>query len=108
MFGIEKFNLTFSFNPLLLVLFFLIAAAFTFYIYRFTVPVIDLSKKILLILIRFTALLLMLFIIFEPMITLAKKIVIEPVNLLFIDNSRSIQIDDGTKRDETIRTFISD
>src|SRR5690554_958276 len=108
MFGIEKFNLTFSFNPLLLILFFLLAAAFTFYIYRYTVPVVSLSKKILLIFIRFTALLLMLFIIFEPIVTLAKKIVIEPINLLFIDNSRSIQIDDGTNRQQVIKNFIND
>ncbi|MDO8549398.1 MAG: hypothetical protein Q7S39_04485 [Ignavibacteria bacterium] len=108
MFGIEKIDLTFSINPFLLVLFFLIAAGFTFFIYRYTVPVIDLSRKIFLILIRFTALLLMLFIVFEPMLTLAKKIVIEPVNLVFIDNSRSIKIDDGTKREETVRDFIDD
>ena len=108
MFGIEKVDLTFSINPFLLVLFFLITAVFTFYIYRYTVPVIDLSKKIFLVLIRFTALLLMLFIIFEPMVTLAKKIIIEPVNLVFIDNSRSIKIDDGTQRDESVKNFIND
>jgi len=108
MFGIEKVDLTFSINPFLLVLFFLITAVFTFYIYRYTVPVIDLSKKIFLVLIRFTALLLMLFIIFEPMVTLAKKNIIEPVNLVFIDNSRSIKIDDGTQRDESVKNFIND
>jgi hypothetical protein len=108
MFGIEKIDLTFSINPFLLVLFFLAAAGFTFFIYRYTVPVVDLSKKIFLILIRFTALLLMLFIVFEPMLTLAKKIVIEPVNLVFIDNSRSIKIDDGTNREETVKNFIND
>ncbi|HSP87303.1 MAG TPA: vWA domain-containing protein, partial [Ignavibacteriaceae bacterium] len=108
MFGIEKIDLTFSINPFLLVLFFLIAAGFTFFIYRYTVPVVDLPKKIFLILIRFTALLLMLFIIFEPILTLAKKIVIEPVNLVFIDNSRSIKIDDGTNREETVKNFIND
>ncbi len=108
MFGIEKFDLTFSTDPLLLILFFLIAAGFTFYIYRYTVPIISLPKKILLVVIRFSALLLLLFIIFEPIVTLAKKIVIEPVNLVFIDNSRSIKIEDGTKREETVNNFKED
>jgi hypothetical protein len=108
MFGIDKLDLTFSINPFWLIIFFLLAAGFTFYIYRYTVPVVDLSKKILLVFIRFTALLLMLFIIFEPMVTLAKKVVIEPINLIFIDNSRSIKIDDGTEREEIIKNFIND
>ena len=108
MFGIDKIDLTFSINPVLLILFFLIAAGFTFFIYRYTVPVVDLPKKILLVIIRSAALLLMIFIIFEPILTLAKKIIVEPINLVFIDNSRSIRIDDGTHREETVKNFIND
>ncbi len=106
MFGIEKIDLSFSINPFLLVLFFLVAIAFTIFVYRYTVPVIDLRKKILLITIRFIVLFLLLLIVFEPMLILAKKNVIAPINLLFVDNSRSIKIEDGKSLIDTIKEFI--
>src|SRR3972149_8799766 len=98
MFGIEKVDLTFSIDPLLLILAILLFGLFSLLVYRYTVPVINTRLKVLLVTIRFIALLLLLFIIFEPLLTLTKKIIINPVNFIFIDNSRSILIDDGTNR----------
>jgi hypothetical protein len=108
MFGFEKVDLSFSFNPIVFVLMLLLLGGFTLFVYRYTVPVINIPKKILLVFVRFAALIVLLFIVFEPMLTLAKKIVLNPVNLVFIDNSRSILIEDGTNRDELIKNFISD
>jgi hypothetical protein len=108
MFGFEKVDLSFSFDPLIFILALLLSGGFTLFVYMYTVPVISFTKKILLVFIRFAALLFLLFIVFEPMLTLAKKIVLSPVNLVFVDNSRSILIEDGTKRSETVKSFISD
>jgi hypothetical protein len=108
MFGFEKVDLSFSFNPVVFVLTLLLLGGFTLFVYRYTVPVISLSKKILLVFIRFAALLVLLFIVFEPMLTLAEKIVLNPVNMVFVDNSRSILIEDGTNRSKTVRSFVSD
>ena len=49
-----------------------------------------------------------MFVIFEPILTLTKKIILEPVNLIFVDNSRSIQIKDGTHREESIDNFLKE
>ncbi len=106
MFNIEKINLTFSFNPFLFVLFLLLLGGYAFYVYRFTVPLIPPVKKIILTALRTISLILILFIVFEPILTLARKLIIQPVNLVFVDNSRSILIDDGTNRSGIIKNFL--
>ena len=55
-------------------------------------------KRFLLTALRSLALVLLLFIFFEPVLTLTKKNILTPLNLFFFDNSKSIQIDDGTNR----------
>jgi hypothetical protein len=108
MFGFEKIDLTFSFNPIIFFSSVLLIGGYTFFVYRYTVPAISLARKIILISLRVLAILLLLFIIFEPILTLAKKTIVEPVNLIFADNSRSILINDGTNRDQTIKNFLQD
>jgi hypothetical protein len=49
---------------------------------------------------------LLLFIFFEPVLTLTKKNILTPLNLFFFDNSKSITIDDGTNRIEKIKNLI--
>lgn len=107
MFGYDKISLSLSPGPLFLILGFIVLAAYAFYVYRFTVPDIPPSKKSILIILRTLAILLLLLVLFEPIITFAKKIIIEPTNLIFVDNSRSIQIKDGTKREETEKKFLN-
>jgi hypothetical protein len=106
MFGFENIDLSLAFNPFLFAAVLIILGIYTFFMYRYTVPPVNPGKKLLLVSIRFLALLLILFIVFEPILTLASKDRIEPVNLVFIDNSRSIRIDDGTSREEKVREFV--
>ena len=106
MFNFEKIHLTFSFSPIFFFAALLILGAYTVYVYRYTIPVVSTSKKIFLVSLRTLALILLLFVIFEPILTLTKKIVLEPVNLIFADNSRSMQIKDGTHREESIENFL--
>ena len=108
MFGIEKVDLTLSIDPLFLIIALLLFGLFTLFVYRYTVPVITTKLKVLLIALRFMALLVLLFIIFEPVLTLTKKNIIKPLSFVFIDNSRSIKINDGTNREQTVRNFISE
>ena len=106
MFNFEKIHLTFSFSPIFFFAALLILGAYTVYVYRYTIPVVSTSKKIFLVSLRTLALILLLFVIFEPILTFTKKIVLEPVNLIFADNSRSMQIKDGTHREESIENFL--
>ena len=108
MFGYDKISLSLSPGPLFLILGFIILAAYVFYVYRFTIPNIPPLKKTVLIILRTLAILILLLVLFEPIVTFAKRIIIEPTNLIFVDNSRSIQINDGTKREETEKNFLNE
>lgn len=106
MFNFEKIGLNLSFPPFYFFLFLILLIGYTIYVYRYTIPNINPSKKILLVSLRSLALLLVLFVFFEPIVTLAKKKILEPVNLVFLDNSRSLQIKDGTNREQTVLDFV--
>lgn len=102
MFGYEKIQLTLSFNEILLVILILAALSYSVYVYRFTLPPVSKFKKLFLAALRFSSLMILIFVFFEPVLTLEKKIKVEPINLVFIDNSKSIQITDGTNRSENV------
>lgn len=107
MFGYEKIGLSLTFNPWLLVLSVLICISYTFYVYRFTLPPVSKSKKILLTLLRSLSIALLIFIFFEPVLSLTNRFTINPVHLFFIDNSKSIQIQDGTNRINLEKNIIN-
>lgn len=106
MFGFDKIDLGFSFNAIYFFLGLILLAAYSFYVYRFTLPPVSKIKRYLLTLLRSLALIFLLFIFFEPVLTLTKKNILTPLNLFFFDNSKSIQINDGTNRIDRIKSLI--
>ena len=106
MFGFEKIDLSFSFNAIFFFIGLIILEAYSFYVYRFTLPPVSKLKRIFLTALRALALVLLLFIFFEPVLTLTKKNILTPINLFFFDNSKSIQIDDGTNRESWIKDLF--
>jgi hypothetical protein len=100
MLGYEEFGISLSFHFVYLLLALFIIAGYTFFTYKYTVPPTGKFQKVILVIIRTTALLLLLLILFEPILNLIKKENIKPSNFVFIDNSRSITIEDQTKREE--------
>lgn len=98
--------INFSFNGVFFFLGLVLLAAYAVYMYRYTLPPVSSSKKTVLVLLRTLALVLLLFIIFEPVLTLTKKVVLQPLNLVFVDDSHSIQIKDGTQRSENVKRFV--
>jgi hypothetical protein len=108
MFDYEKINLTFSFNYLFFLLAIVLLILYSIYTYRFTVPLVNPSKKNILTALRSLGLLLIIFIVFEPKLSLAKKLVIKPRNLIYFDNSRSIRINDGTNREGHLNNIAKD
>lgn len=98
MFGFEKIDLSFSFNAVYFFIGLILIVAYSIYVYRFTLPPVSKFKKGILTLLRSLALILLLFIFFEPVLTLIKKQILTPSNYFFIDNSKSITIKDGTDR----------
>ncbi len=107
MFGFEKIDLSFSFNSIFFFIGLILLAAYSFYVYRFTLPPVSWLKKFLLTLLRALALIILLFIFFEPVLTLTKKNILTPLNLFFIDNSKSITIKDGNDRINSVKNIVN-
>jgi len=103
MFALENIDINFSSNPLLFILGALIASLFAYYVYRHTIPQISKSYKIILITIRSLALILLLLLIFEPILTITNKSTVRPANLIFVDNSKSISVNE---RKNEINDFL--
>ncbi len=108
MFGYEDINISLAYSGVYLLLALLLIAAYSYYVYRYTIPQIEKYKKFLLTSLRVLALIVLCLILFEPILNLSRKLILEPNNLVFIDNSRSIKIDDGTERALKIKDILND
>src|SRR3989304_2588037 len=96
MFGIDNLKLSLTFSPFLFFLVIILVIGFTIFVYRYTVPNISRLKKVLLVVVRSLTLALLLLAIFEPTLTIIKKNILRPITLFFVDNSRSILVNDGS------------
>ncbi|OGU76961.1 MAG: hypothetical protein A2W11_05195, partial [Ignavibacteria bacterium RBG_16_35_7] len=108
MFGIDNLKISFSFSPFLFFLFVFLLIGFTVFIYRYTVPQISSTKKILLIITRTLALTLLVLAIFEPTLTIIKKSILKPTAWFFVDNSKSILYDDGSEKNQKILGVLNE
>lgn len=108
MFGYKDVQISLAFPGIYLLLVLILIAIYSVYEYRYTIPQIQPFKKILLVALRVLALFILCLILFEPILNLSKKLTLEPANLVFIDNSRSIQIDDGTNRLSSVKKILND
>ncbi len=107
MFGIDNLKITFAFNPFFFFLAVVLLIGFTVFVYRFTIPQIARTKKILLIVVRTLALGLLLLAIFEPTLTIIKKNILNPITIFFADNSKSILSDDGSEKNKKILEVLN-
>ena len=108
MFGYENIGLSLAYPLIYLIAALMLIAGYTVYVYRFTIPQIDRYKKVFLVSLRSLALLILCFILFEPILNLSRKLILEPVNMVFIDNSRSMTINDGTNRVLKVKEILND
>jgi hypothetical protein len=108
MFGYEEINLHLIYSSLYFIIAIILIGTYAFYVYRFTIPQVNRLTKITFVTLRTLALIVILFMFFEPILSFTKKIILEPVNLIFIDNSRSNKIDDGTNRINTLTEISKD
>ena len=108
MFGYEKIGLDLSFNYIYLIIGIIVISLYSFFVYRFTLPPVSNFKRYILFLLRSLALIFLIFIFFEPVLTLTTKDTLTTANLFFFDNSRSIKIEDKTNRIATIKNLINE
>ncbi len=104
----ENIDFAFNTNFILLLPLLILGIGYTYFIYRFTIPVTSKLIKTILIILRSTTLILIITILFEPTISFNYSTKVQPKNLLFIDNSSSIVNKDSVNRSNQIDSFISD
>ncbi|MGD8305942.1 MAG: hypothetical protein PVF17_04745, partial [Ignavibacteria bacterium] len=108
MFGYEDISLNLAYPAVYFILGLILIASYVFYVYKFTIPPVNKFFKLFLISLRTLALLIILLIFFEPILSFTEKLIFDPVNLFFFDNSRSVIIDDGSKRKENAVQILED
>ncbi len=106
MFGLDSISVNFSFNITWLIFGGLIAILYSYFVYRFTIPKISKVKKFFLVAVRILSLILLLVLIFDPVISLKYKEEVEPVNMVFIDNTTSIISEDSSARADKINNLV--
>jgi hypothetical protein len=86
-----------------------LAFAGSLYAYRFTVPPIPRALKVFLLTLRALGLFLVFFLIGEPLLSLVRREVEQPVVAVLVDNSKSMTIRDrtGPRRELLFRTIDS-
>lgn len=103
----NAFNLGINGSWLFVLLLSLVAGVGTYFYYRYTMPPISRLPKIILFTLRWLALSILLFLLFEPVYTRVFGDVIEPKIAVFIDNSLSVKMKDASiDRDKQIRMAI--
>jgi len=93
-------------NPLLIILA-VIFAGFSFYSYRINNPPLPPKIKIFMIALRAASLILLLFALFNTILTFSKNEPEKTFNYVFVDESKSITHKDSLKRTEEIKNIIS-
>jgi hypothetical protein len=108
MFGYDEIGISLSFHFVFLLFALVLIVGYTYFTYKYLIPKIGILQKIVLITLRTVALLLLVIVLFEPILNLVKKENITPLNLVFVDNSRSMTIEDQTKRKENTIKIAED
>lgn len=103
-----SYSLDISFYWLIAVLLIVLAIIFSVYYYIRTVPPISNRKKVILIILRSLGLILLLFALFEPVLTITSGKIISPKIAVLLDNSVSVSLKDaGMNRKEVYKNAIN-
>jgi hypothetical protein len=94
MFDISDIQLHFNLNVIFLLLAAVFAIVFSLIVYRRTVPPVSTGNRLLLVALRSLAVILLIFILFEPILSILRKSNKKPVVAVVVDNSKSMTIKD--------------
>ncbi len=101
-------ELSFTSPAFIIILLLVAAVAVSYFIYRYTIPPVGKTKRIILTLLRSASLFLLLAFLFEPLLRLVFTSQQDPVIAILIDNSKSMEIADRSgKRRATLHNILS-
>lgn len=101
----ENIRVSISGNSILLFLGLILILGYSVFVYKTTLPQISIWLKSILVFIRALALILIFILLFDPILITTTKDKIEPINLIFIDNSKSIKFISREKDINKINTI---
>jgi hypothetical protein len=103
-------DLTFSKSPILFLIAIAVALVLSIWTYRYTIPPISKQYRTLLITLRTIAMTMVLFSLFEPVLTLRFRQNLKSSLCLLIDNSSSMEIkdDNKTRKEQLLEMLQSD
>ena len=105
---ISDFRLALAHNPWLYVLAALLAAAFAFAVYRYTLPPVSRLRRSVLWILRGLALVLLIFLLFEPLVTYFRGRARPPVVALLVDRSASMAVSSRAEdRARVLRSILT-
>ena len=106
--GLPSIEFSFSSSPLYAAALILLAAGLSYFMYRFTLPPVTRSRRVLLSILRGTALALLLILLLEPVLRTSFVIHHPPVVAILADRSASMTIVDRTgNRAEQIKKLLT-
>ncbi|PID57293.1 MAG: hypothetical protein CR986_09180 [Ignavibacteriae bacterium] len=104
----NNIHISMAYQPIYFFLTAIIVIIYTIFIYRITLPKINKFQKSILILARTLALILIIFLIFNPIVKSVSKEKIELKNIIFVDNSKSIKMFSSTEDLKKLKQFINE
>jgi len=104
----DSFDLTFSSNPIIIIFGILLLSAYSFYIYKFTIPQLSKPLKTLLFILRSIAVVLIFLLIFEPTLSFSSYEEEIPLHLIYVDNSQSLAHKNSSENDDKIKQILND
>lgn len=108
----NSFHISAEINFFYLIAGIILLIFYSYFIYKYTIPKVSTFIKTFLVIIRSISIILLLALIFEPVLTISYKKIIEPKIFLFTDNSKSIAVKDSIQRIsnniEAIKILTSD
>ncbi len=105
---LEDISISLNSNIFSLIVGIIILAAYSFYVYKFTIPQVSPLLRYILLFLRITSIALLFLLIFEPILNLTSQKAIEPVTYLFIDNSNSIAAKDSVQRSDRVKNIVAE
>ncbi|MCX6171037.1 MAG: hypothetical protein NTX65_17010 [Ignavibacteriales bacterium] len=104
----NSFSILTSGSILWILLFFILLAAFSLFIYKYTIPKVTFRLRTFLIILRSLIFGLILFLIFEPALSFIQRERIESMTYVYIDNSNSIAAKDSLNKLNQTVSFIDE
>lgn len=102
----ESISITLNASLFLIIIGTLLLFSYSFYIYKYTIPQVSKSLRRFLSILRGIIITLILLLIFEPVVSLIHKELLEPKVYVFIDNSRSVAAKDSLLRLQQTFAFV--